>query len=222
VEAFRYHSRRACAVLNIAAALSNNKVGGSESDWFTICCKDSPTGPAHVPIDESGHYSELNFEQAGEFLKHEVSAWLDAVSFGIAWSGPAPSLPQGRLLLEIDYRGSLFPAIGLQLGLTLAGAESLFMCSGCGLPYVRENKLPNHGQSNFCRLCTGDGSYRDYRAKQQTEVRRREKVRASQELHAKGVSDRDIAKRLKVRNSKRKGRTITATETVRRWIEKGH
>ena len=81
----------------------------------------------------------------------QVAVFLDYVSaLGHAFIDRELYLPkswiddQQRWDLQIDYHGFLFAAIGLQLALVVAEAESLYSCSGCGVPYIRarEKKRP--------------------------------------------------------------------------------
>jgi len=96
----------------------------------------------------------------------------------------------------------------LQLALTITSAQSLFFCSACGLPYVREKKAPKQGQANYCPDC-GPGV-----ALRAANNRLRAKITEARRLHAEGIGIREIARQLNVRKTKRS----TPLETVRRWI----
>lgn len=165
---WRYFSRRARAVLNIAARLKRGKPGLLK-DWLALHGTGAHTGdfvqdlhrfgPAPLWIWEQGEYpiKARGFGKPGYkssvvaermFLSLEVVLWLrlGRVGFVIA--------PEGsRWELEIDYGGCLLSAISLQLALTLAGVGALFVCSACGRPYAREKKRPKAGQGNYCPKC---------------------------------------------------------------------
>ena len=113
--------------------------------------------------------------------------------------------------MEIAYNGCLLAAIALQLALTVAGARTLFTCSGCGMAYIRA-RAAKSGQANFCPQCGPREALR------QADYRRRRKAAEARRLHATGWSVGRIVKELKVRSTTRSG----AATTVRRWIFIGH
>lgn len=176
IAAWRYYIRRVRAVLNIAAAIKQKKLGDL-ADWEQI--------GTVVPL---GHYTRAkhealqalfaqhkfgmgwhvlvqqdtldeNLANARVVLAGEISAWLDCwkpgrprgiSDFVLQWSQS-----QARWELLIDFHGLLFPAIAFQLALVVAEADSLYSCSGCGLPYVRarDRKRPKRGCANYCAGC---------------------------------------------------------------------
>jgi hypothetical protein len=158
-----------------------------------------------------GKSPEQNVKLGRGFIAGEVGSWLDcwkeeqttAVSdFALRWNDV-----QRRWDLQIDYHGLLFAAIALQLALVVADADSLYSCSGCGVPYIRsrERKRPKSGWANYCDQCSKDGvaqrraveSYRDKRA---------QAVR----LHSSGVPVPEIAEQLH-----------TEATRVRGWLKNG-
>jgi hypothetical protein len=218
--AMRYYSRRLKAVLNIVAAMRGDQGVGSLDDWKILWMADFPFDHAHVgfPFTDENEFATPTVDEARSMLEGELCGWLENVNFIARWArSNDPASLRGQLIIEVDYQISLIPALGLQLGLTVAGAESLFICSGCGLPYVRESRLPRHGHANFCRLCTGDGNYRAYEGLRQADARRRHKIAEARRMRAEGMSVQEIAKALNVRSTVKS----TAVQTVRRWIAKG-
>jgi hypothetical protein len=154
---------------------------------------------------------EQELRLARRALAAETCAWLDcwknknagSVSdFALCWIDD-----QRRWNLQIDYHGLLFPAIALQLALVLADADSLYTCSGCGIPYIRprERKRPKSGWANYCDQCVTDG-VAGRRAAETYREKRAEAVR----LRSGGASVHEIAKQLNAEPGR-----------VQKWVGKG-
>lgn len=178
IEAWLFYSRRARALLNVCAALEWGKLGDL-ADWdeFTHLVTERPLRPTLETEEQSWDrirfgmsYSVLNcygsdeerLEKARNSIAKEVQQWLDcwktdqqeALSdFAFRWLRD-----QKRWEIQLNYHGLLFPAIALQITLALAQADSLFTCSGCGLPYLRPRtrKRPKRGWANYCEQCHQD------------------------------------------------------------------
>jgi hypothetical protein len=220
IAAWQYYSRRAQAVLQIAAALKQNKLGDLD-DWSRIGILIPGSGytKAHRELLEAailrpnygmrysvfamGKSAEEGIKRAREVIAGEVGHWLNcwkeehttAVSdFALQWDQV-----QGRWDLQIDYHGLLFAAIALQLALVVADADSLYSCSGCGVPYIRprERKRPKTGWANYCDQCAKDGV-----AKRSAVKGSREKRAQAGHLHASGVPVQQIAEQLKTEASR--------------------
>jgi len=225
VAAWQYYVRRAAAVLNVAAALKQNKLGDL-SDW----------GEFAMPVGEGGLTSEnlraleatisrLNFgmgyslfvqpagregalERARDAVASEVRGWMDCwkqeqdgelSDLVLRWN-----VAHQRWELQVDYHGLLFAAIALQLGMAVADAECLYSCSGCGMPYIRarERKRPKSGWANYCDRCDQGGV-----SKRRAVESYREKKATAKRLHLSGVPVEQIAEQLN-----------TKVERVRGWI----
>lgn len=217
IERWKHFSRRANAVLDIAAALAQGKVG-SEDDWASLSAIVLPGLGQQLDERRGGslfaHWARCGGQEyiakaAGKrravrtervLLSLEINLWLELgeVRFLVH---PIP-LEQGIWHLLINQNGSLFSAIALQLALTLANAR-IFMCSGCGMPYARQKRAPRAGSANFCERCGRDAAVR------QADQRRREKMATARRLHEAGKSPQEIAKELKVRS----------VQSVRRWLK---
>ena len=91
-----------------------------------------------------------------------------------------------------------------ELGLSLAGAESLYTCSGCGFPYVRELKRPKPGTANYCPKCSQKGV-----AQRRAVDAYREKKAEAIRLEAKGTPVDEIARKLS-----------TPLSRIRKWLGK--
>lgn len=231
VVAWQYYSKRARALLNLAAALKLGRLG-DRSDWdeFSMWVTDL-SGPdlyrqfmqrgeaaAHqhtfglcFSVFNGNGTREEQLRSARWAIAREIGDWLDCwrkkrtggfSDFALRWIDD-----QRRWDLQIDYHGLLFPAIALQLALVLADADSLYSCSGCGIPYIRprERKRPKTGWANYCEQCSKDG-VAQRRAAETYRGKKAEAVR----LRSGGASFSKIA-----------GQLNTTVPRVRSWLEKG-
>ena len=215
LEAWRYYSLRARAVLNVGAHLNQGQHGNAK-DWAIFDAVADRIGPEALrEIDRHGLlglYARVgcpekpSLEKCRRFLAWELRLWLELSRPGLTLK----PTEQGWQM-EIDYNGCLLAAIALQLALTVAGARTLLICSGCGMAYVR-TRAAKTGQANFCPQCGQREALR------QADTRRRQKAAEARRLHAAGWNARQIAKKLHVRNTKRS----EAVTTVRRWIGNRH
>jgi predicted RNA-binding Zn-ribbon protein involved in translation (DUF1610 family) len=209
LDAWRYFSRRAHALMNIAAALKRGK-RCDRADWLVLDPIESRIGYCRAEL--AGYPSELHIlasrgltafadhptEIQYAVLSAELTTWLILGRVGFALAvGP------DRSQLEIYYAAGLFGALALQMALTLSRTKSLYTCSGCGVPYVRVQKSPKPGQANFCEACGRKEAVR------QANQRRKQKMAEARRLHSEGVAAGAIAKRLS-----------TKPATVRGWVKK--
>jgi hypothetical protein len=194
-------SRKACAFLNIAAALNYGRHGESR-DWQLVDLSAGPVrlGNASAETPSAPH----RITEARQRFQWAFEEWLALARITLGLVSSTAS--KFRWRTEIDYHGRLFSAIVLQLLLTVVQADSLYLCSGCGLPYGRpkEWKKPNQGEANFCIECGPQAALR------QADQRRREKMAAARRLKAEGISTKEIAHRLE-----------TTPASVLRWLKKG-
>jgi hypothetical protein len=179
IAAWRYYSRRAFAVLNIAAALRQEKLGDL-GDWGVIAAMNSEgdfssdaieqdiygMGYCLFPKSEDKRIAveerrRITVEAGRRIIGQEIANWLTfwrsqrmrgLSDFSVQWNSKSK-----RWELQVDYHGFFFAAIGLQLALCVAGADTLYTCSGCGCPYVREIKRPKPGTANYCPKCRSKG-----------------------------------------------------------------
>jgi hypothetical protein len=228
IAAWQHYSRRAQAVLQIAAALKQSKPGDL-NDWSMIGILVPSSGLAgkHREILEAWapgpHFGmpfgmvvmdqspEQNIKNAREYLAVEIGFWLDcwkqgrtagASDFALRWNDA-----QRRWDLQIDYHGLLIAAIALQLALVVADADSLFTCSGCAVPYIRprERKRPKSGWANYCDQCSKEGV-----AKRRAVENYREKKAQAVRMYSSRVPIPEIAEQLN-----------TEAARVRRWLKSG-
>ncbi len=137
VDAWRFHARRAEALVSVAAALQSGGSGSAE-DWRTI------------DPDETGWPPQGN-ERA--VLAWHLNQWLDKarVRMKVYWHAEQQT---PHLMLQ-PY--GLFGALGLELSAAISHTDRLAICSGCGRSYTRPNRRAKVGQRNFCPTCRATG-----------------------------------------------------------------
>jgi hypothetical protein len=183
---WRTTSRKVCAMLNIASALEAGR-------------RIDPDEWKHVSLYDEGLLRLVSCPAGAMFaLAREVNHLLHVGRVGFSLT---PRL--NRFELGTELGGFMLNAVFLQLALTLSQSDSLFVCSGCSMPYARsrERRRPRKGQGNFCDEC-GVGE-----ARRQADVRRRHKKAEARKLAAEGVAVEQIAARLDTR-----------VECVHRWV----
>lgn len=227
VSAWLYYSKRARALLNVAAALKQGKLGDL-SDWDEFAIFVGPGSSEEALKEVKARMEGLDFglgfsvlnglgtteerlQIAQESVSHEIDNWLccckrekvtPIADFSMRWVHE-----KQRWDFQIDYHGLLFAAIALQLALVIADADSLFTCSGCGIPYVRprERKRPKAGCSNYCDRCSSDGTS-GKRASQNYLKKKKE----ARQLLSQGRSVSEVAEQVGADPA-----------IVRKWAEKG-
>jgi hypothetical protein len=187
LERWRTLSRVACAMLNIGAELAAGKKRIDREELKYL-----------LQAEEDELYKFEDPEIAGIALMHAAEHWLAGISFSLDRKGR-------EFVLRIDYHGRMLRAVALQLAITISRSESLYICSGCGLPYGRsaQKRRPKPGQANFCDDCGNEAALRH------ADARRKAKMADAQRLHEKGLPSNEIAKRLN-----------TTPASVRRWVKK--
>ena len=223
IEAWRYYSHRAAAVMRIAVALRDGKLGDL-ADWGVIAALQSGDEKADresikTAMDRDrygmGFFHDIPrgtprrsaMDQGRDVIAREVGDWLTfwkanrmrgLSDFSLRWS------PDARKWgLEIEYHGFLFAAIALQLALFVADADSLYICSACSQPYIRTKKRPKTGWANYCDRCIerGVGGRRAVQAYQR-------KRREAKRLATEGLLLAEIAAKVN-----------SDPETVQGWLK---
>jgi len=216
-----YWSRRAASVMNIGASLNKNQVGPLE-DWEALGgtndrCPDlranlsgSAIDPLIIlrlgreyPFDATG-FGKPGFKRTAEneraVLMGEIYLWLKMGKVGFV------AVPcAGAWTLKLDFSGCFLAVVALQLAQTLSNVDALLTCSHCGVPYVRENKLPKPGSMNFCQRPTCGRQA----ARQHADRRRQAKMAEVKRMHADGKPARAIA-----------SETGSDLKTIKGWIRK--
>lgn len=182
-------SRQVFALLKIGAQLEVGDKSTDRNEW------------KYVGLFEERQLHELAApSKARAQLRLEISrTWLDC-GFSMRWNQG-----RARFELEIDYRGAMMNALGLQLALTISNSDSLYICSGCGGPYARsrDKRRPKPGESNFCDNCGTAEALR------QADKRRKAKLARARKLYSEGIAAKEIAKQLDAK-----------VTSVRRWVQK--
>jgi transposase-like protein len=217
IDAWRYYAGRATAILNIAAAVTRGKLGDLD-DWRALgyASEDSEEiGRAvgchrfGLPMWPPPQWSRDPLDAARDCIAREVEAWFsfwkDRKSYGLSDFGMAWNPDAKRWELRINFHGFLFAAIAMQLALVIAEADSLYSCSGCGMPYIRTKKRPKAGSANYCDSCTAKGKDKERAAN----AYRQKKAQAIQ-LHSHGILLPEIAAQLN-----------TEPARIQKWIKKG-
>ena len=139
---WRSLAARLRAVLKINAALKGRTRNplpsvGTIEDWNAL-----GGGP---PLED--------VRDAQLFLRQEVNRWLlwGGIRLELGMSGLSVSRTKWELWLNYD---GLIGGLAYRLLLMVIGEESLYVCDGCGEPYVRDKRAPRPGQENFCDNCT--------------------------------------------------------------------
>ena len=186
---WRRVSRHVFALLKIGAQLERGDKLIDRNEW------------KYVGLFEERYLDQLTARSnARAQLGLEISrTWLNC-GFSMRWKQG-----RARFELEIDYRGAMMNALGLQLALTISNSDSLYICSGCGGPYARsrDKRRPKPGESNFCDNCGTAAALR------QADKRRKAKLVGARKLYKEGVAEKEIAKQLD-----------TTVTSVRRWVQK--
>jgi hypothetical protein len=137
-----WHSlaRRFRAALKINGILKGHagQVAPTAEDWALLA-----SGP--VPED----VRDIQF-----VLLMEVNWWLRIGGVGPKLAISEFSAKRTEWRFEMGYFG-LAGGLAYRLLLMVIGETALYVCDGCGQPYVRLKRAPRPGQENFCDDCAG-------------------------------------------------------------------
>lgn len=192
---WKFLSRTAVALLRIAIALNSAPPTlGDSQDWETLGVDGF--NPATAEIEDAQGLLELELNRwlavGGVTLRAYVAEWSKRKT---VWK------------TELYFPGGypLFGALALHLMLAVTGAEALYLCAGCKLPYIRTWKLPNPGRRSYCDDCGPGRSLKD------ADKDRKQKRLEARRLYAEeALSIREIAQRLNTRHG---------AATVERWVK---
>jgi hypothetical protein len=198
LERWRYFSRVARALLNIATFLHSDEFGRRE-DWNVLY-------PAFADDDarwqHQGGYPTHEEAMALEWsrLRDPVRRWLQSADvrpglfFGVL----------GKPTVTLSGR-ALYGALGVQLLFAICRTHGMAVCSGCGKSYPRERRAA-HGRRNYCGDCRKAGApLRD--AKRDSDRRKREARLAAGNQAAPRVSPKEHGSQKKAgKQNRAKGR----------------
>jgi hypothetical protein len=135
VDAWRTWAHRAHALLAVAAALRQKKLG-AESDWRMA---------TDMTIEAPRPWAE-----GWRTLAYVADYWLRAADVR-----PWPQFQDGvvRVTLGSDWGHSpLFGAIAVQLVLAMSGAQGFGICDACRHMYT-PRRTPRDGEHHYCQSC---------------------------------------------------------------------
>src|ERR1035437_1731506 len=141
--------------------------------------------------------------RAVELIEDEVSRLVEfsGISFGLAWN---TDFDDWQTEVRLGSVSPTLAAIVIQLMLSISRADSIYTCTGCGVPYIRSEshfRRPKPNQNNYCPDCGLD------QARLDAKRRYRQKIADARKLHGVGISIARIAEQLD-----------TETENVEKWI----
>ena len=140
LERWRYFSRQAGAILNLAARLHTDQPGRPE-DWQQVITRKDRPVPWWRP-------SAVRSERI--MLGYIVSEWmtLGDVRPVLTWWSTNP-----RPQVEFGSGGSsFFGALACQLMFTIARVDGVAVCSGCSTVYIPPRR-PRRDQRRYCSGC---------------------------------------------------------------------
>jgi len=155
LETWRFFSKQACALLDIAAKVHCGKPGTAD-DWGLVLKGRFP-----------GHAESDALRLTKVFLVEALNIWLDL----------------GAISLDVvDIKGrtrrtgaDLFGSIALQLMLAATRQAGLALCAACGEEYP-PTRRPSEGRQNYCNKkgCQREASRRR-KASQRAQIRKKSK-----------------------------------------------
>jgi predicted RNA-binding Zn-ribbon protein involved in translation (DUF1610 family) len=213
-EVWRSFVSRARAVLSIASSLAREQ-RGMLRDWEHLTSLTKRITPAGLSLLKRDPFDFRMFIHRGfaafatesietqrVALTVELNLWMKLGGLGL-YLGMDQSKRGWQL--ELFGGGRLLAALALQLALTVSKAQYPQTCSGCKRLYIRTQKAPKAGEDNYCPNC-GKAA-----ALEAADKRRRERSRQARLLRADGLTVREIAEKLGVKN----------ISTINHWIAKG-
>jgi hypothetical protein len=139
LQSWRHYAARARALLNLAAAVSEGRVG-DRTEWQVLGSR-SMLGrkAAPLPKPEDREYQR-------QYVAFEIRTWLlqSGAVPAITWDGKTPVF---RLRAP-----DLIGVIGIALMSAVLRSGSTMICSACGLPYTPKRK-PAVGKNHYCQKC---------------------------------------------------------------------
>lgn len=168
IDRWRYFAQQARSILNLAAALYQNKKG-SLGDW-EILFEEYREGWG----DSNRPWESKSPKIPRLFLAYALNDWLQ-----LGGVRPAAFLMDGTgLRLELGGP-NLFSFLGVQLVLAVSRTDQMAFCSNCGKPYLAPGRRPAINRRSYCPACRDSGvpqrdAARDYRSR--TKEGRKQKV----------------------------------------------
>ena len=126
---------------------------------------------------------------------------LSEISFELAWDVDSRDW---RTEVHLGLVSPTLAAIVIQTMLSVSRADSIYTCTGCGVPYIRSEshfRRPKPNQNNYCPDCGLE------QARLDAKRRYRQKIAEARDLHAAGIPIPRIAEQLD-----------TEVENVEKWV----
>ena len=141
LERWRYFSRQAGAILNLAARLHADQPGRPE-DWQQVITRKDRPVPWWKPSAVRSERIMLGDVVSTQWIT------LGNVRPVLTWRSTNPG-PQ----VEFGSGGSsFFGALACQLMFTIARVDGVAVCSGCGTVYIPPRR-PRRDQRRYCSTC---------------------------------------------------------------------
>lgn len=135
---WRLTSRRAMALLNIGARLSDDKLG-AEADWEVLDC-------AFV---NPGNRDEWRIMSQRHTLEWQLTRWMQ---MGLLVPVVAFRKKQLSFSLNVLLGPGLFGALAYQLALAISSTDGLSVCSACGRAFT-PTRRPTASRRSYCSHC---------------------------------------------------------------------
>jgi DNA-directed RNA polymerase subunit RPC12/RpoP len=143
VHEFQANARQARAAFDIAASLVQNEPAPAEH-WRDL------GWPLSTKPDLKTQ-RRLLVLTINRYLSRPGGPWLL-----MDW----PDNSKARLTI---YTGLGFiQVVWLQIAQVITRGKSLYVCTGCGKPYIRHKRKPREGAANYCEECGSRASKRDH------------------------------------------------------------
>jgi hypothetical protein len=168
IKYWRKWSAIASAILDLAAELNQNRIGG-RNEWRIVSIYhmhgEKPNDALYRNVKKHG------LEGARWGLNLHLTAWL---RFGEVL--PLMRWNENHNEWEITLgsrRDSLFGAIGLALMMAVAEKPGLAICSSCHKSYA-PGRRPNPHRRNYCETCGKRAAWRDAASQRRKRLREQE------------------------------------------------
>ena len=150
VAAWQAAAQQAHDIVSLAAYLKADKNRKPPPDLLDrLCCRE---------VNWLGEKEAEKLNWRG-LAKAVIKGLLEQETkrFGVAWRWT-----ENTLEMELCFGMGFLPVLWFQVAQAITGTSGVFICDGCGLPYIRTGRKPQSGRRQFCPPCSegGKGSRR--------------------------------------------------------------
>ena len=155
---WRLWSRCARATLDIAAALNRDDLA-PERAWLELdgWWLDVWRKIAGERRNVSSAQALLDAERLQ--LQDVINRWFREAELRPYYSGAAGRIVFTNIAGLDEGSLSTLGAVAVQVALAASGAQSLAVCSACGIPYARKGRRASIGLRNYCPTCKKSGKH---------------------------------------------------------------